>query len=139
MAGVRAASLLEGPSGGAADGVAVSEASCVHHVHASPGHERGGAFELAAGSVQQATDHCLAAHLLSRKLGRAGICSLAPSLAKDLNLISVPEPGLIAALLAADAGDSEPDAGPERILDLARDVLRVVGDRTARPANLVEI
>ena len=84
LTALRAASLLEGPSGGAADGVAVSEASCVHHVHAPPGFERGGAFELAASSVQQATDHCLAAHLLSRRLGRAGICSLAPSLARKL-------------------------------------------------------
>jgi len=139
MAGVRAASLLEGPSGGAADGVAVSEASCVHHVQAPPGFERGGAFELAACSVQQATDHCLAAHLLSRRLGRAGLCSLAPSLAKDLNLVSLPEAGLIAALLAPDAGAPEPDASPERIVDLAREVLRAVGDRTARPGNLVEI
>jgi ferredoxin len=139
MAGVRAASLLEGPSGGAADGVAVSQASCVHHVHAPPGFERGGAFELAAGSVQQATDHCLAAHLLSRRLGRAGICSLAPSLAQDLKLVSLPEAGLIAALLAAEAGAPETDASPERIVELAREVLRAVGDRTARPGNLVEV
>jgi hypothetical protein len=139
MAGVRAASLVDGPSIGAADGIAVSEASCVHHVHAPPGHERGGAFELAASSVQQATDHCLVAHLLSRRLGRAGLCSLAPSLARDLNLVSLPEPDLVAELLAADAGAPEPDASPERIVDLAREVLRAVGDRTARPANLVEI
>jgi len=139
MAGVRAASLLEGTSGGAADGIAVSEASCVHHVHAPPGLERGGAFELAASSVQQATDHCLAAHLLSRRLGRAGICSLAPSLANHLNLVSVPESGLIAALLAAEAGAPEPDASPERIVELAREALRTVGDRTARPGNPVEI
>ena len=86
MAGVRSASLVDGPSIGAADGIAVSETSCVHHVHAPPGFERGGAFELAASSVQEATDHCLVAHLLSRRLGRAGLCSLAPSLAEDLNL-----------------------------------------------------
>jgi len=139
MAGVRSASLVDGPSIGAADGIAVSEASCVHHVHAPPGFERGGAFELAATSVQQATDHCLAAHLLSRRLGRAGLCSLAPSLAKDLNLVSLPEPGLIADLLAADAGAPEPDASPDRIVDLAREVLRAVGDRTSRPADLVDV
>jgi len=137
MAGVRAASLVDGPSLGAADGVAVSETSCVHHVHASPGHERGGAFELAATSVQEATDHCLVAHLLSHRLGRAGLCSLAPPLAKDLKLVSLPEPGLIADLLA-DAGASEPDATPDRVVDLAREVLRVVGDRTSRPAGLVD-
>ena len=139
MAGVRAASLVDGPTLGAADGIAVPEASCVHHVHAPPGFERGGAFELAATSVQEATDHCLMAHLLSRRLGRAGLCSLAPSLAKDLNLISLPEPGLIAELLATDAGASEPEASPDRIVELAREVLRAVGDRTSRPANLVEL
>ena len=138
MAGVRAASLVDGPSIGAADGIAVSETSCVHHVHASPGFERGGAFELAATSVQQATDHCLVAHLLSRRLGRAGLCSLSLSLAEDLKLVSLPEPGLIAELLAADAGASEPDASPDRIVDLAREVLRAVGGRTTRPADLVE-
>ncbi len=139
MAGVRAASLVDGPSIGSADGIAVSEASCVHHVHASPGLERGGAFELAATSVQQASDHCLAAHLLSRRLGRAGLCSLAPSLAEDLKLVSLPEPGLIAELLGTEIGASEPDAGPDRIVDLAGEVLRTVGDRITRPAGLVDL
>jgi ferredoxin len=138
MAGVRAASLVDGTGMGAADGIAVSDASCVHHVQAPPGRERGGAFELAASSVQQATDHCLAAHLLSRRLGRAGLCSLAPSLAEDLNLVSLPEPELIADLLAGEPGATEPDASPERIVALAREVLRAVGERTGRPADLVD-
>jgi ferredoxin len=138
MAGTRAASLSDGPGMRAADGIALPGASCVHHVHAAPGRRTGGAFELAAASAQQAADHCLAAHLLSQRLGRAGLCSLAPSLAESLNLVILPAPELIAELLESDPCDAEPEADAARILDLAREAIRAVGKHTARPGDLVE-
>jgi len=53
--------------------------------------------------------------------------------------VSLPEPGLISELLGAEVGASEPDASPDRIVDLAREVLRAVGDRITRPAGLVDL
>ena len=71
LAGERAASFTNEGGSATVAGIALPGTSCVHHVDAAPGSERG-AFELAAGSPQEAVDHCFAAHLLSRRLERAG-------------------------------------------------------------------
>jgi hypothetical protein len=138
LAGVRAASLSNGLPTRSAAGIAALEASCVHHVDGAGARERGGVFEFAAASAQEAVDHCLAAHLLSRRLGRPGVCSLAPFLGEDLKLVRLPGAALIAALLEADKEPPELDAEADRILELAQEALRAVGDRTERPGNLVD-
>jgi len=139
LAGVRAASVVSGLAV-ATDGESrAPEASCVHHITATPGLVRRGAFELAATSAQEAADHCVAAHLLSGKLGRPGSCSLAPSLADDLSLVHLPEESAVADLLAADAGDRESDAGPDRIVELAREALAAVGEGSERPGAPVAV
>jgi hypothetical protein len=123
LAGVRAASVSPEFAASPASESCAVEASCVHHVTAEPGRASPhAAFELAATSAQAAVDHCLAAHLLSHKLGQPGVCSLAPSLARDLALLQLPDESVIAARLAG-AGESEPAAGPDRVVELAREAL----------------
>jgi len=136
LAGVRAASLANAASAGAAGAIALPGTSCVHHVTGAEEHEHAGAFELAARSVQEAVDHCLAAHLLSQKLGCVGVCSLAPSLAERLDVVTLPAAALAGDLLGS--GTQESDAGPEQILDLARAALQTVSERTERRTDLVE-
>jgi len=138
LAGFRAASLTGSPALAGAGGIALSGASCVHHVQGVPVGGARGTFELAASSVQQALDHCLAAHLLSQRLGRPGLCSLAPSLSRSLTLVEVPDDALVGALLGSESGPAEPDAGPGRALELARWALRAVSERTGRPADLLD-
>ena len=70
LAGVRAASLADAATAGFAGTVALPAASCVHHVSGAGHHAHAGTFELAARSVQEAADLCLAAHVLSRNLVR---------------------------------------------------------------------
>ena len=123
LAGVRAASVASGLAVPPEGEIRGAQASCVHHVVAAAGHARGAAFELAATSAQEAADHCLAAHLLSQKLGRPGLCSLSPSLAGDLALVHLPEESAVAALLSTDARSPERASGPDRIVDLAREAL----------------
>ena len=96
LAGATAASLGGGRQPDATAGASALPASCVHHVVATPGHERWAAFELAATTAQQAVDHCFAAHLLSRRIGRAGLCSLTPSQAEGLCAVRVPAEELVA-------------------------------------------
>jgi ferredoxin len=138
LAGERAASLADGAPAGAGDAVVAPGASCVHHVNGAPGHEHAGAFELAARSVQEAVDHCLAAHLLSQRLGRVGLCSLSPALAERLDVVTLPGAALAGALLGSGTETAEPDAEPERILELARMALQAVSERTQGGAELVE-
>jgi len=138
LAGVRAASLAEGQVTEAAGAFTAPEASCVHHVNGTSAHCRAGVFELAASSVQQAVDQALAAHLLSRRLGRPGLCSLSSPLTQDLGPVQLPGPGLVAGVLDGVTGAREPDAGPERVLELAGEALRAVAERTQRPADVVE-
>jgi ferredoxin len=138
LAGVRAASLADGLASQAPESVALGDASCVHHVTAAPGAAPPGAFELAATTVQEAVDHSLAAHLLSRRLGRPGRCTLAPSLARALTPVRLPHPGLVASLLDAAAPPAEPEAGPDRIAELAEEALREVGRRTGRATGPVD-
>jgi hypothetical protein len=137
-AGVRAASLPDGPPAGAAGGVSVRGTSCVHHVRAAPGCGGEGAFELSASSAQEAVDHCLVAHRLSLRIGRAGLCSLAPSIAGGLDLVSLPDRALLAGALDGEAAAAESDAGPGRILDLAREAFSWVSERTERPGGTVD-
>ena len=117
LAGFRAASLCNGHPGGPLGGIAVHGTSCVHHVRGAAGQERGGVFELTASSVQEAVDHCLVAHLLSGRLGRPGLCTLAPSLAGELHLVRLPGRELVTDLFEGETGTAEADASPERILD----------------------
>jgi ferredoxin len=138
LAGVRAASVLDGIAGRAIGGIAVREASCVHHVRGAAGREQGGAFELAASSAQQAVDHCLVAHRLSRQLGRPGLCSLAPSLAGGLDLVRLPGPERVRDLVEPDSGITQPDADPERTLELAREAFQRVSEATARRSQVVD-
>jgi hypothetical protein len=137
LAGARAASFAGEVGSAAVAGVALPGTSCVHHVDDAPGREHGGAFELAAGSPQEALDHCLAAHLLSRRLGRAGLCSLDPALAERVTLLELPGPALWDALLEAEPPAAEPDAASERIVELAEQALHAVSERTARPAHVI--
>jgi ferredoxin len=137
LAGMRAASLSDGWLSEGSSGFAAPGASCVHHVNGTPGHEGAGVFELAASSPQQAVDQSLAAHLLSYRLGRSGVCSLASALAEDLSPVHLPGPGLVAAVLDTGAGPREPDAGPERILEMASEALRAVAESTGRPEDVV--
>jgi hypothetical protein len=138
LAGVRAASLADAATAGVAGTVALPAASCVHHVSGAGHHAHAGAFELAARSVQEAADLCLAAHLLSRKLGRAGACSLSPELAERLDVVALPGSALADALLDSATQETEPDAGPEQILELARTALQTAGERTGRGASPAE-
>ena len=138
LAGMRAASLAGGPVAEATGAFTAPEASCVHHVNGTPGSQRAGVFELAASSIQQAVDQCLAAHLLSRRLGRPGLCSLESSLAQDLSQVQLPGPDLVAGVLDGAAAARELDAGPERVLELAGEVLRAVSEGTQRSGDLVE-
>jgi ferredoxin len=138
LAGIRAASLAEGQVTEAAGAFSAPEASCVHHVNGTSGQCQAGVFELAASSVQQAVDQSLAAHLLSRRLGRPGLCSLPSPLTRDLGPVQLPGPGLVAGVLAAATGAREPDAGPERVMELAGEALRAVAEHTQRSADLVE-
>ena len=136
LAGVRAASFSDEVGSATVAGVALPGTSCVHHVDDAPGSERG-AFELAAGSPQEAVDHCLAAHLLSRRLERAGLCSLDPALAERVTLLELPGPTLRDALLGAKPQAAEPGAAPERVVELAEQALHAVSERTARPAHVI--
>jgi ferredoxin len=138
LTGIRAASLTERPCPGRVEATPLPETSCVHHVLASPGCETGGAFELAAVSVQQAADHCLVAHRLSRRLSRAGLCSLAPSLSESLGRVRLPGPDLIEDLLVAAPTSGERDADPARIVEMARETLAAVAEATGRPAHPIE-
>jgi ferredoxin len=138
LAGVRSASLSNGLPSSSLGGVASARASCVHHVDGAPTGGQRGAFELGAASVQAAVDHCLVAHHLSGKLGRPGLCRLAPSLAGDLTLVRLPGRALIESVLSAERGPAELDASSERILELAGEAMRAVGERTGRPGDLVD-
>jgi ferredoxin len=140
LSGVPAASLSREPAPAAGDRIALGDgASCVHHVRGAPGRDGAGAFELAAASVQEAVDHCVVAHLVSRRLGRAGVCSLVPSLAAGLSLVRLPGPELVAALLLGEDGPPELEAQPDRIVEIARAALRRVAERTGRPADVVDL
>jgi ferredoxin len=138
LAGIRAASLSNGVPPGVVGNILVRETSCVHHVEGEPGRERAGVFELAATSVQEAVDHCLVAHLLSRKLGRPGLCSLASSMASELHIVRLPGTGLVARLLDNGADVPESDAQASRIVELAREAFREVGQQTSRPRDVVQ-
>jgi ferredoxin len=136
LAGLRAASFASEGGCATVAGVALPGTSCVHHVDDAPGNEQG-AFELAAGSPQEAVDHCLAAHLLSRRLERAGLCSLDSALAERVTLLKLPGPTLRDALLGAQLQAAEPGAAAERVVELAEQALHAVGERTARPAHVI--
>jgi ferredoxin len=122
LAGVRAASVCAARAVPRASELGVSRASCVHHVVGQPGASATASFELAATSAQEAVDHCIAAHRLSARLGRPGVCSLAPGLAADLALLALPHASLLASRLGVE-GEREPDAGPDRVVALAREAL----------------
>ncbi|MBW2398032.1 MAG: ferredoxin [Deltaproteobacteria bacterium] len=134
LAGVRAASVEAGAVASPAGKFARGMVSCVHHVTAAPGRSGGGAFEFAATSAQQAVDDCLAAHLLSQRLGRPGLCSLAPKLADDLALVQLPVARDSAKRLADADSSQEPPADPDRIAELAREALAEAAACTGRPA-----
>jgi ferredoxin len=138
LSGLRAASLADGIPTGPTGGINLPGVSCVHHVSSVPGRERGGVFEFVASSLQQAIDHCLAAHVLSRGLGRPGLCSLAPALSADLSLVRLPGAQLLASVLEAGADGGESDLEPGRILELAREALNAVAERTGRPSDLLD-
>ncbi|MBW2273013.1 MAG: hypothetical protein JRG96_07060 [Deltaproteobacteria bacterium] len=104
LAGVRAASVSEGAPGELlGEDRAWLESSCVHHLWMEPGASSRGAFEFAAASAEDALEHCVAAHLLSAWLGRAGVCSVAPALAEGLSLVELPEAAAVERLLRAEA------------------------------------
>jgi hypothetical protein len=138
LAGARATSIADATTAGVAGTVALTGSSCVHHVSGAGHQAHAGAFELAARSVQEAADQCLAAHLLSQKLGRAGACSLAPDLVDRLGVVALPDAAVAAALLDTGDQEAERDAGPERVLELARAALQATGERTGRSADPVE-
>jgi ferredoxin len=133
LAGVRAASVTAGAVSSPLAEFDPGTASCVHHVTAAPGRAGDGSFELAATSAQEAVDDCLAAHLLSQRMGRPGLCSLAPKLADDLAIVQLPEVGVAAARLAAPDPLQETPADPDRIAALAREALAQAA-RSGRPA-----
>jgi ferredoxin len=136
LAGVRAASLGDGvPS--PSSPIVLREASCVHHVDGIPAREQGAAFELAASSAQEAVDQSLVAHLLSRRLGRPGICSLSPALASHLCLVEVPRPERIALLLDDGAKTAESSAAPSRVVELAGEAFRAAAERIGRAGDVV--
>lgn len=139
LSGTRAASLVPGPAAGAPGGAEHPGASCVHHLTGPAGEGRAGAFELAADSTQQAIDHSLVAHILSHGLGRAGSCSLDASVAERLELVRLPTPEMIHALLELDPGEAELRATAERIVELAGSAFQTVSRCTERPVDLVEV
>jgi hypothetical protein len=138
LAGSRAASLPNGLPAPTAAGVSVAGASCVHHVDDSLNAQEAGAFELAAASVQAAVDHSLWAHLLSKRLGRPGLCSLGSSAAADLTLVHLPARKLIDELLKTNSVVPETEADAERIVELAQEAARIISEGTGRSNDLVE-
>jgi ferredoxin len=133
LAGVRAASVAgrvdSSPSGDLPAGV-----SCVHHVTAAPGSASGGSFELAATSAQEAVDDCIAAHLLSQRLGRPGSCSLAPNLADDLAVVQLPDASASEKRLADAALSQQSTVDPDSITELACEALMSAGGSSELPA-----
>jgi hypothetical protein len=137
LAGVRSASLGAGARGPAA-GISLPDVSCVHHVDGTPGRALAGSFELRAASAQEAVDHCVLAHLLSRALRRPGLCSLPSDLGRDLGLVRLPGRELMVDLLEAEPEPTEGAPDAVRILELAREAARKVGARLGRPLDLID-
>jgi len=137
LSGVRAASLAFDETVAPGTRLRGSGTSCVHHLGAVPGCAGGGAFEIAASSAQEAADQCVAAHLLSRRLRRSGVCSLSPALASDLSLVHVPEASELTDRSVAEAVADAIDTHADQIIQAARAVFTSVGERTGRPLAVV--
>ena len=133
LSGVRAASVTVGALPSSPGESSAGAASCVHHVTVAPGRDGRGSFELAATSAQEAVDDGLAAHLLSQRLGRPGVCSIAPKLASRLAVVQLPEPGDGAQRLAAASRSQELAVDPDRIAELAREALAEASTWLGRP------
>jgi ferredoxin len=135
MAGHRAASMTRDDLE-IVDGVEALPASCVHHTVYTrrPEPVSSGAFELVASTVQEAVDHCLVAHLMSRRLGRTGVCSMSPDLTGRLDVVHLPADATFVGALE-EAGAT---LDASEVLDLARESFRLVGTHTGRSADVVE-
>ena len=134
LVGRRAASVAAGrPLTGPRTPPILPGSSCLHHAESPPGAVALGAFELVASSAQQAIDLTLAGHLLSQRLARPGLLSLAPELADDLALVRIPDDEAIDACLA-EAASAEPvdPHDPERVIALAGECLARVAACTGR-------
>lgn len=127
LAGHRAALRLrangELPTGGAAlRGGWVAHRVAQAHATAPAGI----AFELIAGSAQQAVDHVLVAHELVRRIGRPGLCSVSPELATSLAVARLVEGDALRDRLVEPVESGE-------LADCADDVLARVAAWTGRP------
>ncbi|MCZ7586208.1 MAG: hypothetical protein M5R36_24400 [Deltaproteobacteria bacterium] len=132
LAGRRAAGLPgDGDAAGDLTGFA---APYVQHTRGAGTHA---AVELVAGSVQEAADHALAAHLIADRTGRPVVCVLDDALAERLELLRLPTPQVVRQLFGGKAGNgkAEPNAGgPAEIVGAA---FRDVALATRRPCQAV--
>ena len=143
MAGRRAATLLATPGAYHHTDLPPADAVVVHH---STGGEtdadsvRHLAFELIAGSAQEAVDHCLVGHLLVAAAGGAGICTADRSIIEDLHLLRLPDEETTTAVLGQTAPGATVAAPGERQRDLlkaAPGLFASVAASTGRPCEAV--
>ncbi|MGM0578576.1 MAG: hypothetical protein ACQEXJ_22820, partial [Myxococcota bacterium] len=136
LAGMRAASLLNHDGMPHRPQEGRLAASCVHHVagdEPAPIAPADWGAVLAAGTAQQAVDHTLAAHEISARLGRPVLAVVGLDAAERLDMVRLPTVG---AQPVGGTGDNE---GPESALDVARDVLRRLGERSDRVLEPVTV
>jgi len=128
LAGRRAATVLDPALSGRP--AASGPTAWVHHRlrGAAFAPAQGFAVELVAGSVQEAADHCLAAHRIARRLNRPCLCTLDETTAEALELIRLPDAALPEET-AGDADEPPPTADPAAV---AGEALAAAADQTGR-------
>lgn len=138
LAGRRAANLVrEGTSTGPPFVLETKNGvSWVHHRLADGQAKQtfAAAVELVASSVQQAVDHCLAAHVIGQHISQPGICHIDDTLAGQLSAAYLPGQQLVDELLGKGPASTgkEPVHDPTEVTKITLDVLRAVGDKTGR-------
>ncbi|NIM61755.1 MAG: hypothetical protein GTO30_08910, partial [Acidobacteria bacterium] len=138
--GRRAATLLAPPTAGQLGSpTASTRVPWVHHRNGS-GVTSGFAFELAASVTQDAVDHCLVAHELARRIGAAGLCTLAPPPAGSVDRVTLPDTDVVHELDARRGGTGEPAGlSNESILAEAAQAFQFVAGLTGRPVAPVTV
>jgi ferredoxin len=143
LAGKRAATLLDETDSPAPPGRV--PAAWVHH-RLRPGQPGSGgetAFELVAGSPQEAIDHCLVAHRAAASIGFPGSCSVDRATVAGPHLVRLPAEATIDACLepatrsrvSGPAGES--DCTPQAVADAVEAAFDHVRSVTGRPGAAV--
>ena len=134
LAGRRAAKLLDRSPHASGPAESMAGAAWVEHRlrWRADQPSRDASFELIAGDVQQAVDHCLVAHRIAAKLGLPVACTLDQELADSLALVRLPEP--------LPLRDAEPrEGGPATVLEVADEAFEYVSNATGRPTRAIEL